>query len=394
MTSTVPEPRPGPGGAGQLLALLRDGVPRTRSELAGMTGLSRSTVAQRVDALLACRLIGPAGDAVSTGGRPPTQFAFDPSSGLVLAADLGATYARLGVTDLAGRVLVERQDDLEIGDGPDRVLSWVVDRGRELLAPLESPGRRLVGVGIGLPGPVEHATGRPIDPPIMPGWDGYDVVERLRRDLGVVVAVDNDVNVMALGERFIAWPGVDHLVFVKVGTGIGAGIISDGELRRGAQGAAGDLGHMQVPRAADVLCRCGNSGCLEAVAGGAALVRELSARGLPVRTSRDVADLARHGDLAVVRELREAGRAIGEVLAHVVSMLNPSVVVVGGSLASTGEHLLAGVREVVYRRSLPLATQHLRIVASGTGEHAGVVGAAVMVIERVLSPDEVDRTLG
>lgn len=359
-----------------------------------MTGMSRSTVAQRVDALLTSRLIGPAGDAASTGGRPPTQFAFNPASGVVLAADLGATYARLGVTDLAGKVLDEVREDLDIAAGPDHVLSWVVDRGRMLMDRVSTSGQRLAGVGIGLPGPVEHATGRPIHPPIMPGWDGYDVVARLQGDLGPVAVVDNDVNVMALGEHFTTWPDEDHLVFVKVSTGIGSGIISDGQLRRGAQGAAGDIGHIQVPHADDVLCRCGNVGCLEAVAGGAALVTRLAAGGLDVRTSRDIAALARGGNIQVVQVLREAGRSIGEVLANVVSMLNPSVIVVGGSLATAGEHLLAGVREVVYRRSLPLATQHLRIVPGSAGEQAGIVGSAVMVIERVLSPGEVDRVVG
>lgn len=394
MGTTVTDPWAAPGGAGQLLSLLRDGVPRTRSELAVMTGMSRSTVAQRVDALLSSQLIGPAGDAVSTGGRPPTQFAFNPASGLVLAADLGATYARMGVTDLAGRLLDEVREDLDIAAGPDHVLGWVIDRGRTLVDRVSTSGQRLVGVGVGLPGPVEHATGRPIHPPIMPGWDGYDVVARLQGDLGPVAVVDNDVNVMALGEHFSTWPDEDHLVFVKVSTGIGSGIISDGQLRRGAQGAAGDLGHIQVPHADDVLCRCGNTGCLEAVAGGAALVTRLAAKGLDIRNSRDIAALARGGNVEVVQVLREAGRHIGEVLANVVSMLNPSVIVVGGSLASAGEHLLAGVREVVYRRSLPLATQHLRIVPGSTGEHAGIVGSAVMVIERVLSPGEVDRVVG
>ncbi len=394
MASSVLDPWASPGGAGQLLSLLRDGVPRTRSELAVLTGMSRSTVAQRVDALLGSRLIGPAGDAVSTGGRPPTQFAFNPSSGLVLAADLGATHARLGVTDLAGQVLSELFEDIDIADGPEQVLGWVTTTGRTMLEEVATPDQRVVGVGIGLPGPVEHATGRPVRPPIMPGWDGYDVVERLQRDLGPVAVVDNDVNVMALGEHFTTWPTVDHLVFVKVSTGIGSGIISDGQLRRGAQGAAGDLGHMQVSHAEDVPCRCGNTGCLEAVAGAAALLERLRADGVDVRSGRDIAELARSGSVEVVQALREAGRRIGEVLADVVSMLNPSVIVVGGSLARSGEHLLAGVREVVYRRSLPLATQHLRIVPGSTGEHAGIVGAAVMVIEQVLSPVEVDRTVG
>jgi predicted NBD/HSP70 family sugar kinase len=224
----------------------------------------------------------------------------------------------------------------------------------------------------------------------MPGWDGFDVPGRLTAELGAPTLVDNDVNVMALGEHFAHWPGTAHLMLVKVATGIGSGIISDGELRRGAQGAAGDLGHVAVPGGGDVPCRCGNTGCLEAIASGAALAAALRARGHATATSRDVVALARGGSVEAVQLVRAAGRDIGEVLSTAVSLLNPSVIVIGGALAAAGEHLLAGVREVVYRRSLPLATQHLRIVPSRSGERAGVIGAAVMVVERVLSPAQVD----
>jgi predicted NBD/HSP70 family sugar kinase len=377
-----------PGG-GALLGLLRDGSPRTRSELVALTGLARSTIASRVDVLLGSGLLAPVGPAASTGGRPPARFAFNPSSRVVLAVDLGATTARVGLTDLAANVLSELHEDIDIAHGPHAVLDWVGERGRELL---EAEGREpaeLAGVGVGLPGPVEHATGRPVRPPIMPGWDGFDVAGYLREAFGVLTIADNDVNVMALGEQAATWPDVRDLVFVKVSTGIGAGIISDGALRRGAEGAAGDLGHIQVRGAVDVLCGCGNTGCLEAVASGGALVARLRASGTRVETSRDVATLARNGNVEAGHLLREAGQRTGEVLADVVSLLNPSVIVIGGSLAE--EHLLAGIREVVYRRPLPLATQNLRIVPGAAGERTGIIGAAVMVIDRVLAPDEVDR---
>jgi predicted NBD/HSP70 family sugar kinase len=382
-------------GAGSLLQLLRDGVPRTRSELAAVTGLGRSTVAQRVDALLASSLVGAAGEATSTGGRPPAQFAFNPAARVVLAADVGATHIRLAVTDLAATVLDQEAVDLDIGLGPRPVLTWVIEHGLALVARAGRTPSDLAGVGIGLPGPVEHATGRPTHPPIMPGWDGFDVPGFVLAGLGdVAIAVDNDVNVMALGEHAIGFPDVDHLMFVKVATGIGSGIISDGQLRRGAQGGAGDLGHIHVPHDVDAVCRCGNVGCLEAVASGAAVASQLRARGLDARSSLDVANLVRGGSVVATQLVREAGRHIGEVLASAVSLLNPSVIVIGGSLSAAGDPLLAGVREVVYRRSLPLATAQLRIVQASAGDLAGVVGAAVMVIDEVLAPDAVDRYVG
>lgn len=384
---------PKPTGAGDMFQLLRDGQPRTRADLATLTGQARSTIAARVDTLLASGLVSPAGEASSTGGRPPATFRFNPAARVVLAVDLGATHSRLALTDLAGQVLAEHAEQIAIAEGPGPVLDRVAAVAAELLRAAGRPSSDLVSVGVGLPGPVEHSTGRPINPPIMPGWDDADVPGLLGRRLHVPVLVDNDVNIMALGEHTSQWPAVDHLLFVKVATGIGAGIISDGAIRRGAQGSAGDLGHIAVPGGLDLPCRCGNTGCLEAVASGPAIATALTAQGTPATTSADVVALVRAGDLDASREIREAGRHIGGVLAACVSMLNPSVIVVGGQVAEAGEHLIAGIREVVYRRSLPLATQHLRIVASRTKGRAGVLGASAMAADHVLSAAAIDARI-
>jgi predicted NBD/HSP70 family sugar kinase len=383
----------GTAGAGQLLQLLRDGRPRTRAELTQLTGLARSTVGMRVEALLGSGLLAPSGEAVSTGGRPPTRFAFNPGARVVIGADLGATHGVVALTHLDGTVIRETAEQIDITAGPQPVLDWLVAAGRALLEDAGRTTDELVGVGIGLPGPVEHSTGRPTNPPIMPGWDGYDVPAHVSRGLGGPVLVDNDVNIMALGEHSVAFPGVEHMVFVKVATGIGAGIVSGGRLHRGAQGAAGDLGHVLAPHGGDVPCRCGNTGCLEAIAAGPAIAAKLREQGLEAQSSRDVVQLVRDGNVFAARAVRQAGRDLGEVLATLVSMLNPSVIVVGGSLAQAAESLLAGVREVVYRRSLPLATGNLQIVASKAGDHAGVIGAATMVIQHALAPDQVDAAL-
>ena len=385
---------PKPTGAGEMFQLLRDGQPRTRSDLATLTGQARSTIAARVELLLSSGFVAPAGEATSTGGRPPATFAFNPAARVVLAVDLGATHARLALTDLVGTVLAEVGEPIAIAEGPAVVLDRVVALGHELLETAGRPLSDLVSVGVGLPGPVEHSSGRPINPPIMPGWDDADVPGHLSRRLQhVPVLVDNDVNVMALGEHTSQWPAVDHLLFVKVATGIGAGIISDGKIRRGAQGAAGDLGHIAVPGGPDLPCRCGNTGCLEAVSSGPAIADALRAAGVAATTSADVVALVRAGDPDATREVREAGRRIGDVLAACVSMLNPSVIVIGGIVAEAGEHLLAGIREVVYRRSLPLATQHLRIVASRTKGRAGVLGASAMASDHVLSATAIDALI-
>jgi glucokinase len=384
---------PAQGGAGVLFQLLRDGQARTRAELALATGLARSTVASRIDALIASGLVGPAGEANSSGGRPPSRFAFNPAVRVVLAVDVGATHVIVAVTDLSGDVLAEQRLAQDIADGPEAVLDRVVKEGRSLLAAVGRTVEELAGVGIGLPGPVEHATGQPVKPPIMPGWDGFDVVAYIQRSLPVPVLVDNDVNIMALGERTAHWPEHNDFLFIKVATGVGSGIISSGMLQRGANGTAGDLGHVRVPRGDDVLCRCGNYGCLEAMASGPALAAELARQGVPAAKGSDVLRLVAQGNLQAIQILRQAGRDVGDVLATVVNLLNPSVIVIGGSLGQAGEHLMAGVREVVYRRSLPLATAHLRIALTVAGDRAAILGASQMVTQHVLSPAAVEATL-
>jgi predicted NBD/HSP70 family sugar kinase len=380
-------------GAGALLKILRDGQARTRAELVQLTGLARSTLAQRLEALLSQQWIIPTEEAISSGGRPAIAFTFNRAARVVLAADLGATHARLVITDLGTKVLAERAAEISIDRGPEETLAWLQSTFEEMLAETGHDLDEVCGIGVGLPGPVEHSSGRPVNPPIMPGWDGFPVPEWLGSRLGAPVLVDNDVNIMALGEHWAARPEADHLIFVKIGTGIGCGIISDRRLHRGAQGAAGDIGHIRVASALETVCRCGNVGCLEAVASGSAMAARLCANGVEASDSRDVVRLVRGGNTQAVQLIRQAGREVGDVLASIVNFFNPSVIVVGGDIAEAGEQLLAGLREVIYSRSLPLATQHLTITASELGDRAGVIGAAVMVIEHVLAPSSVDQSV-
>jgi predicted NBD/HSP70 family sugar kinase len=380
-----------PGSPGHLLSLLRDGAAVTRPQLGELSGASRTVVSQRVDQLLRAGLVVEDGETASTGGRPARRLRFNHDQGVVLAADLGATHARIAVTDLAGHVLAELAADRSIADGPVAVLDWARDRFEELLTEAGRGRDEVRAIGVGLPGPVEHASGRAVSPPIMPGWDGFPVPEHLG-EYGVPVLVDNDVNIMALGEYWATWRHqVDDLLFIKVGTGIGCGIVVDGRIHRGAQGAAGDLGHVRVPGYDDAICRCGNAGCLEAVAGGQAIADRLSREGDHVADARAVVQRVLAGDRHATRAVRDGGRVLGEVLAAAVNFFNPAVIVIGGDVANAHEQLLAGVREVVYQRSLPLATRHLRVVPARLGDGAGVRGASVMAVERILAPAAIDE---
>jgi predicted NBD/HSP70 family sugar kinase len=377
---------------GELLSLIRAGTAVTRADLARHTGLARSTVAQRVDALLASGLVLEAGGTPSTGGRPATMLAFNHEAGVVLVADLGATHARVAVTDLAGAPLAERAGDLDIALGPDEVLTWVSARFDELLQESGHAPTEVRGIGIGVPGPVEFDTGRPVNPPIMPGWDGFDIPSWFADRYGAPVLVDNDVNIMARGEHWVHWRGTPHLLLVKVGTGIGCGIVADGHIHRGARGAAGDIGHIRAT-GEHVVCACGNIGCLEAVAGGHALAMRLAASGVEASNSRDVVRLVHEGNVPATQMVRAAGRTLGEVLAGTVNFFNPAVIVIGGDIAEAHAQLLAGVREGIFSRSLPLATRDLRIVPCRLGDRAGVTGAAITAIEQVLAPAAVDQRL-
>jgi predicted NBD/HSP70 family sugar kinase len=380
----------GSSGASGLFQILRDGRPRTRTELAEQMGLARSTVTLRLEALMELGLVGFIDDPVSTGGRPSSRIALKAGRKVVLGVDIGASHLRVAVTDLTGHRLHEAERTMAVALGPHLVLQAVVELATGLL---EESGRALtdlLAIGIGVPGPVEHRTGRPINPPIMPRWNGFDVPGYLQDHFHVPVLVDNDVNIMALGERNVAWPNVDNLIYVKVATGIGSGIVSSGMLQRGADGVAGDIGHIRVHNGTGVPCHCGNKDCLEAVASGPAVASKLRALGSDARTSEDVVRLVGAGNTEAAHAVRQAGRDVGEVLSACVSLINPSVIVIGGSMARTGEQFIAGIREAVYSRTVPLATQHLQIVQSSSGVHAAVLGASMLAIHHAMSPERID----
>ena len=383
---------------------IRYGRSRSRAELVARTGLGRAIVAQRVGELIERGLVAEDDVGPSTGGRPPRQLTFRADGGHILVADLGATSIDVAVTTLDGRILGHHDEPARIEAGPDHGLDRVDALFASLLQTTQGLPGRLWGIGIGVPGPVEFESGRPISPPIMPGWDGYPIRERFVERYRAPVWVDNDVNVLALGEwRSGVAAGHANVVVVKIGTGIGAGIISDGHLHRGAQGSAGDVGHIQVTDDPSVVCRCGKIGCLEALAGGEAIGRAgriAAETGASVRlrtaldqrgaiTAEDVARAASFGDPVAVALLQMAGRRVGSMLASVVNFFNPSLIVIGGGVANSPDQLLASIREAIYGRSLPLATRDLLIQRSSLGGLAGVIGASSMVVDQLFARDSI-----
>ncbi|MGV9380909.1 ROK family protein [Nonomuraea sp. NPDC003707] len=375
--------------AGQILQLIRHGTCRTRKELIEYTGLSRSTITDRVDRLIDAGYIHESGVAASGGGRPPSVLDVDAGRRLMLVADLGASHAGVALTDLAANTLTEERAEMRIELGPEAVLSWVREAFQRLLDRAGRPASDVCGIGLDLPGSVDHTTGRMIRSFLMPGWDGYPVGEAIGETYDVPVLVENDANAMALGEWWSSWRDTDSLILIKVSTGIGTGIVIDGQIYRGVEEAAGNIGHVRLNEHDDRVCTCGSRGCVASLASGHALATDLGQG-----SSRDVVRLVQAGDPAAIARTQEAGRTLGLVLATAVSLLNPGVLVLAGDMAETGEHYLTGIREVVYRHSLPYTTRHLEIVPTSLEDRAGIVGMAVIVMEHVLSAASVDAALG
>ena len=376
---------------GEVMALFREYGELSRTDVIDLSGLSRSTVNQRLTSLHEFGLIREIGGAESTGGRPSSRFSLNRGRAVLLTADIGATGFVAAICDLGGTPLAHRRRTIDVWDGPEPVLSAVDACFVELLASPEAEGLPVWGVGIGVPGPVEFAAGRVVNPPIMTGWDGFDIAGWFSHH-GAAVVVENDANSRAVAE---ARPRRhDNLISLKVGTGIGSGLVFNGQIIRGSEGAAGDIGHTRaaVADSADPLpCRCGNVGCVEAYAGGWAIIRDLALLGVHAADVGEVVALVRQGNLDAVRLVRQAGRVLGDAVADLVSILNPESIIVSGRLSDSDEVLLSGVRERVYQRSQPLATRNLSISVSQLGEFAGVMGLALITGDRIFGSDRIEE---
>jgi predicted NBD/HSP70 family sugar kinase len=372
--------------------LIASGAAQSKADLVPAAGMARTTVSAAVDELLSRGVLRIAGTRPTQGrGRPADRLALSPLGGHVLLADVGARGAHLAVVDLSQQVVAHEHVDLDVRDGPERVLGVVEARLDALRAqgPPKVPARAVV---IGLPGPVDGHLGTPVRPPIMPGWHAYPVSARLQGRFGCPAVLENDVNLRALGEARALPADQAPLLFVKIGTGIGGGLISrEGVLHHGADGAAGDIGHVRVRGGPDNPCVCGNVGCIEAVASASAIARRLvgSTPDAAAVTIADVRARLAKADPTAVALVREAAAHIGEVVAMLVHFYNPARVTIGGSLTAASDDLLAGVRSVVYQRALPLATRNLVLATSVLGEYAGLAGAAVLGIEQALSAGEI-----
>lgn len=366
-----------------VLHLVKSGHARSRTRIAHLAGLSPSTVAGRVERLIASGYLREAGQGASSGGRRPRHLEINPDKGVVCVIDLGATHATVGLFTFSGELIEQKTETIDIADGPSAIIAWASEQARSF-ATYQASRRPLMGIALAVPGPVDARTNRLISPSRMPGWNGVDAQTELERVSGLPAVVGNDANLAALGEARLRHESPNHMVYVKVGSSIGCGVVVDGKLYQGYQGVAGDISHISVPHAEQVLCTCGRRGCLDAVAGGRALVHSLQDEGVSVASSSDVVKLARDAHPRATSLLRQAGEQVGGVLVSIMNFFNPRSLVLGGTLGSS-EAFMAGLQSAIYAECLPMVTGELLITTSTAKESAGIRGGAVALLDYVMS---------
>ena len=383
----------------EVLEALRRQVAVSRTDISRLTNWSRPKVTAVVNRMIDRGVLMEVGEGESQGGRRPQLLRLNSDLGYVVGIDIGATSIDLAVADLNSHVLLRDSGPADVRQEPTVLLGEVKRRLSDMLRKGGVRAEEIIGIGVGLPGPVDFARGVLVAPPLMPGWGNYPIRGFFHNLFpNAFVSVDNDVNMMALGElRAGAGKGIDNFLFIKIGTGIGAGIICHGLVHRGSTGSAGDIGHISVDRTGPT-CHCGNIGCLEIMAAGPAiadraaeaartgasgiLARKLEARGGHLRTE-DVGTAAREGDRVALEIIQSSGQMVGDVLAGLVNFFNPSLVLIGGGVSHIGNQLLASIRQEVLRRSTSLATRELVISYSPMGTEAGVTGAIHLALDHL-----------
>lgn len=369
----------------------------SRDALSTQLNFSKTRANAVVAGLIEQGWLDEVGQRASSGGRRAETLQLHRGLGVLLCADLGATSVEVAALTPDLQVLARHGEAVDVRAGPGIVLSRMRTLMREVLSRASIKPRQVIAIGIGVPGPVDFASGQLVEPPLMPQWDSYSIRDDLRADYDAPVWVDNDVNLMALGELWRLKRTLPNFLVIKVGTGIGCGVVCHGEVYRGANGSAGDVGHICVdpdgPR-----CHCGNLGCVETMAAGPAIAREATEAAQTGRsamlaerlaqqgelTPEDVGHASRAGDAAANAIVQGSGTLIGQMLASVVNFFNPSHVFVGGGVTRIGPLFLAALRQSVYHRSLALSTRHLEILYTPLGDQAGLIGAGVLALQETL----------
>jgi len=364
----------------------------SRTDLADRMGLTRAAVSLIVKELLESKVVQEAESRSAPSGRPPIVLEVDPDCGLVGAIDMGATHMSIALADFTGRIHQESEFPFDIKDGPEVCLTKASQNLQKMLEGQGLSTASLSAIGIGVPGPVITDAGMVVAPPIMPGWDRYPIRTSLEKMWKRPITLNNDAELGALGEwAYGAGRGEKNIAYIKVGSGVGAGLILNKQIYGGTMGAAGEIGHLTIDENGP-LCNCGNRGCLEAFAGGHAIARQGQAlaksgkRTLLAEIPHDkinayeVAEAARRGDLQAQEILRRAGTYIGIAIAGLINLFNPSVVIIGGGVAQVGDIMTVPIRQAVRERAMRASEQSVRITTGMLGRRSVLIGATVQAV--------------
>lgn len=369
----------------------------TRQALAAQLNFSKSKTNQLVAGLIEQGTLIEIGLQSSRGGRCPETIQFNLDLGILIGVDIGATSLNIAIMNLSLNIIIAHNESVDVKQGPCVVLARVLLILKDLLSQAKLTQAQIIGIGIGVPGPIDFENAQLVSPPLMPDWDGFSIRDFMQNDYNVPIFVDNDVNLMALAQSWSLQTNLQNFLVIKIGTGIGCGIICHGEVYRGATGSAGDVGHICVDQAGPQ-CRCGNLGCVEAMAAGPAIVKmalkaahngesDLLAKYINekgILMPEDVGLASRNGDVAANNIIQTAGALIGQMLASVINFFNPSHVFIGGGLILIGPLFLAAIRQSIYQRSLALSTRHIEISYTLLEEQGGVIGAGVLAMQETL----------
>ena len=374
----------------------------SRTDLAEEMGLTKAAVTVIVNDLIASGIIVETESRTTSSGRPPVVLEINPNHGLVAAIDMGAMHLSVALGDFSTRILEEIEIPFQIADGPEKCLKEADRILHELLSKRGLIPSDLSGIGVGVPGPVITELGTVMAPPIMPGWDRYPIRATFEEQWETAITLNNDAELGALGEwAFGAGRGERNLAFIKVGSGIGAGLIVNRQIYSGTTGSAGEIGHLTVDENGP-LCACGNHGCLEAFAGGHAIATQarklvasgkrtlLSEKDIGTLTAQDVAEAARRGDLPAQEVLKRSGTYIGTAIAGLINLINPSTVIIGGGVAQVGDLLTTPIRQAVRERSLRASEHGVKITTAMLGRRSSLIGALVQAIN-IATHESIER---
>ena len=369
----------------ELILCFRGKSNLTRGEIQEVTGFSRVTVSQGVQELLSRKIFLEHGGNSSQGGRKASFLSLNENAGFVGIVYFSATSLSVAVADLKGEIREFETTRMFISEGPEFILPKSVNKIQKMFAGF--PKSKRLGIVVGVPGPVSHNLGKVVSPPIMPGWDGVNFQKEFSEATGLEVYLENDTNLLAIAEHRHVYPDVKDLILVKIATGIGSGIIVNGQLLTGSSGSAGDIGHVQLDALKGLHCRCGHTECVESFASGWALTEKINSMGYSLSDTSDISELCLNGDLKVLQLVSEASSYIGHAVADAVNLLNPSKVVLAGRLVEASDKVLATIKEVVYQRSGALATKNLEILISKLGPEAALLGSAQLGLDKFFFKD-------